>query len=274
MKTVKATLLALALCLIIALCGLGFIRDINTANADQIAKVLEHQNQASGVFYPELAVGFPPLAKRYLYHAIQPGTPMAGCVKLKLAGEIKLDGTSGWLPFTADQILAGGQGFVWTAKIRKSRYMNWQGADSYYVGKALSRFARFGIIPALSLSGPRLDQSAAGRLAIESLWLPSAFLPQNGARWVALDDERVLAIVECRTEKTTLTLALDMKGGVRNAVIDRYRDGELVPFGLEVDEETTINGFTIPSKVRAGWNYGAPTYDEVYRATVVDAQFL
>lgn len=274
MKAVKAILLSLSLCLIVALCGLWFIQDINAAKADQIAQVLELQNKTSGTFYPELVVGLPPLAKRYFYHAIQPGTPMAGCVKLTLTGEIKLDEKSGWLPFSAEQLLAGGQGFVWKAKIRESRHTDLQGSDSYYVGKALSRFVRFGIIPALNLSGPRLDQSAAGRLAIESLWLPPVFMPQNGARWFALDEDRVLAILECRSEKTTLTMTMDEKGGVRSALIDRYRDGELLPFGLEVDEETTIGGYTIPSVIRAGWGYGTPNYDEVYRATVVDAKFL
>ena len=275
MKAVKTVLLALILCLIVALCGLGFIRDINAANADQIVKVLELQNKASGVFFPELVIALPPPAKRYFYHAIQPGTPMAGCVKLKLTGETKLDGKGEWMMFSADQLLAVGQGFVWKGKIQSSRYLNFQGADSFYVGKALSRFARFGILPAVNRSGPDLDQSASGRLAIESLWLPSAFLPQNGARWVDVnDDNKVLAIVECRSEKTTVTMTLDVKGGVQNAVIDRYRNGEPVPFGLEVDEETTIDGYTIPSKVRAGWGYGTPEYDEVYRATVVDAKFL
>src|SRR3569832_1929075 len=40
-------------------------------------------------------------ARRYLTHAIVPGTPLANAVRLRMHGEIKL---RGWYPFTAEQV--------------------------------------------------------------------------------------------------------------------------------------------------------------------------
>jgi hypothetical protein len=47
------------------------------------------------------------------------------------------------------------------------------------------------------------------------------------------------------------------------------------PFGGFVDEEATWDGYTIPSRLRLGWNFGSDAFDEgeFFRATVTHAQF-
>lgn len=54
--------------------------------------------------------------RRYLAHAIAPGTPLAGAVRLRMHGEIKL---RGWMPFTAEQVLHRGRGMIWRATVRR-----------------------------------------------------------------------------------------------------------------------------------------------------------
>ena len=44
----------------------------------------------------------PEAARRYLEHAIAPGTKLASAVRLKMHGEIKL---KKWIPFTVEQVI-------------------------------------------------------------------------------------------------------------------------------------------------------------------------
>src|SRR4030088_1389364 len=52
----------------------------------------------------------PEPARRYLTHAIAPGTPLASAVRLRMHGEIKL---KGWLPFTAEQVIRSDGDMLW-----------------------------------------------------------------------------------------------------------------------------------------------------------------
>src|SRR3569833_3060545 len=56
-------------------------------------------------------------ARRYLTHAIVPGTPLANAVRLRMHGEIKL---RGWYPFAAEQVIRWDRGMIWrsTARVR------------------------------------------------------------------------------------------------------------------------------------------------------------
>ena len=48
------------------------------------------------------AAGLPEAARRYLEHAIAPGTPLATVVRLRMRGKIKL---KRWLPFRAEEVI-------------------------------------------------------------------------------------------------------------------------------------------------------------------------
>ena len=73
---------------------------------------------------------FPASAQRYLEHAIAPGAPLAHAVRLQMHGEIKLQR---WLPFTAEEVIAWGRGFIWSATVRMSRWGNPDGSRFRYV---------------------------------------------------------------------------------------------------------------------------------------------
>jgi len=56
----------------------------------------------------------PPQAKRYVTHAIDPGTPLPSAVRLKMHGEIKLGQGR---PFRAEQVISRDGQFVWAATV-------------------------------------------------------------------------------------------------------------------------------------------------------------
>jgi hypothetical protein len=65
----------------------------------------------------DLAVtaALPAPARRWLAHAIAPGTPLWQSVRLTMRGQIRL---GQWRPFAATQVLAPPSGYIWAARAR------------------------------------------------------------------------------------------------------------------------------------------------------------
>jgi hypothetical protein len=227
-------------------------------------------------FRPAQISGLPEAARRYLEHAVAPGTRLATSVRLRMHGEIKL---KGWLPFTAEQVIRQGRDMIWRATVR-SNLSTIRGFDRFVDGDGAMRWKLFGFVPVMTASGPDISRSAAGRVKAESVWSPSIFCADD-VSWTAQDSYHPVAHFKVRTDTQALSLTVDNKGGLESVKLRRWGNpegGEFhdVTFGGVVDEEGVFGGYTIPTRVRIGWYFGTDRFKqdgEFFRATVDDAQY-
>ena len=223
-------------------------------------------------FDPTTVAGLPGPARRWLRHAIAPGTPLWPSVELTMHGEIRL-GT--WRRFTARQVLAPPRGFVWAARTRLFG-LPVTGFDRLTSGSGAMRWRLAGLVPVLSATGPDVTRSAAGRLAGEMVLAPTTAL---AASWSAgADGEHAVAatLVAGVEERTELHVGPD--GRLLDVRMQRWGDPDGVPFGrhpfgVTVDAEATFAGMTIPSVFRAAWWWGTNRQEEgeFFRAEVTGA---
>ena len=233
------------------------------------------------VFSAKMVKDLPPAAKRYLLHAILPGTSLAERVRMKMTGTLRQEDTEGWIPFEAEEILAGGRGLVWKAKLRTGEDSWLDGAEYYFRGKGQVTFFRHRFVPSIFESSLVVDRSMAGRVLIESIWLPPVFLPQRMARWENMDKSRAKVTLSIDDLSSTILMTVEEDGRLREVVIPRYHKGEerkiekaeWRPFGIKVEAEKTFEGYRIPTKIRAGWWHGSSRYTEVFRAEIKEATF-
>ncbi len=224
--------------------------------------------------FTESMVGtLPAPVKRYFLHAIAPGTPLPHSVTLEMTGGFCLGKDKPWLPMTAKQIISAMQGFVWQARIGKDA-MQISGADYYNQKSARMRFSLWGLLPLVDARNADIARSAIGRLAVEVIWLPPALLPQNGVNWQEIDDNTIQANFDIDGEPVKLTMVIDADGKFLQVSLPRWGDQtetgehEYIPFGGEVEGESTFNGFTIPSQIAVGWWLGTEKYSEFFHATI------
>lgn len=230
------------------------------------------------LFSSKLIWGLPLPAKRYLLHSIQRGTTLYNRVELELEGAVRSGRDSKWLPFEATEILSRGRGFVWKAKIRGHSLVQSVGGERYCDGEGIVRFSTLGVWPALKESGPSVDLSLAGRAVIDSIWIPTVFLAQRGAKWEYIDERNARVTTAVGSYSGSIEMWFGENGGLKEATIQRYRKREdgratLEPFSIKVVEEKTFDGLTIPSKITAGWGTGTGQHEECYRAIVKHAGF-
>jgi hypothetical protein len=226
------------------------------------------------VFSPDKLSHLPELAKRYLEHAIAPGTKLATAVRLKMHGEIKL---KKWIPFTAEQVICWEHGLIWSA----TAWMNGLpivGSDRLIDGVGAMQWKLLGLFPVMTASGADITRSAFGRLQAESTWLPSVFCSDE-VSWKTMDSSHLHSSFIVQNESAELDLTIDRTGQLKTIHLSRWGNPEgaeshYVDFGGILEEEGAFCGYTIPTRLRAGWYFGTERFDaegEFFRATIDDA---
>jgi hypothetical protein len=138
----------------------------------------------------------------------------------------------------------------------------------------------FGLIPVVNASGPDIDRSAAGRVNIESIWLPSVLCDRE-ISWTTSRDFHFHARFTAHSEIAEIDYVTDESGGLRSVNMPRWGNPEGADFHLAncggfVDESATFGGYTIPARMRVGWYFGTErfvTEGEFFRVTIDDAVY-
>lgn len=214
----------------------------------------------------------PEPAGRWLRHAIAPGAPLTASTELTMHGTIRL---GSWRRFTARQVLAPPDGYVWAATAHVLG-MPVIGYDRFGSGTAAMRWRLLGVVPVVEVDGPEIVRSAAGRLAAEVVLAPTTYA---AATWTVGDRPDVaigLWHIGGDTQRVEVDVAAN--GRVRGVLLQRWgrppgASYGCYPFGVTVEAERTFGGITIPSRLRAGWWWGTDRQDEgeFFRAEITAA---
>jgi hypothetical protein len=222
------------------------------------------------------ASGLPEAARRYLEHAIAPKTPLASAVRLRMHGEIKL---RRWFPFRAEEVIHWARGMIWNATVRMHG-IPFRGWDRLVDGEAAMDWRLFGVIPFMKASGPDITRSAVGRVHAEATWLPSVLCDQD-VSWAEKDSTHVNACLTAQGHRTEMALTVDDTGRLKAIKLERWGNPEgaefhNADFAGVVEEEGSFGGYTIPTRLRIGWYFGADRFQsegEFFRVTIDDAEY-
>lgn len=226
------------------------------------------------VLDPATLGGLPGPARRWLSHAIAPGSPLWRTVELSMRGQIRI---GSWRPFTARQVLTPPEGYVWAAATQMAG-LPVTGYDRLSSGTAEMRWRLLRLIPVMTAAGPDITRSAYGRLAGEIALIPTAF---GHATWTQGRRAGTAVATWHHGEDTeTAELHVGQDGRLLEVVVDRWGNpgGQpfgRCPFGVLVEAESRFGGIAIPSAFRAGWWWGTSRQDEgeFFRARITSAIF-
>lgn len=257
--------------------GLALRRADARDDARAMAALQAGAGAPAGAFAAAMVDGLPEPARRYLLRAIAPGTPLARCVTLEMAGQFVLNGKP--LPMTAHQVLAPPAGFVWQARIGQGM-RGFAGSDGLIAGRSWTRFRLGGLVP-LVRAGGNADhlRSARTRAMMESIWCPAVLLPGAGAVWRQAGPDAAEVHFPDLPDIAPMRVALDAQGDVREIAAMRWSDANadrryrLQPFGGRVLKSRRFGGFTLPARVELGNLWGTPDYMPFFCAEVLSARF-
>jgi hypothetical protein len=184
-----------------------------------------------------MVADLPEPARRYLLHAIAPGTPLWQSVEVSMVGFIKI---GAWRRFTATQIVAAGRGYIWAAT---ARFLGVPvvGYDRLSGGTGEMRWRLLDLLPVVSVEGPDVTRSAAGRLASEIALIPTGFA---GATWTGgADADTATATWGDGDQQERVELHLGPVGELREVLMQRWGNPSdspfaRYPFGVTVGART------------------------------------
>lgn len=233
-------------------------------------------------FDPAALADLPGPAQRWLGRAVAPDTPLLGGVILSMRGWIRLGPR--WFPFSADQVLRAGRGFVWRPVVG-GRLLRFEGVDVLALPEARMEFRLHGRIPVVRTTGDDVARSAAGRLAGECVsWLPAAFVPGSGVwgplepSWRAVDEDRAVVTVPTPLQPVEVEVTVDPDGGLRSLGFQRWDASAAPPalraFGGEfTDEFADGDGRRLSGRGSVGWggDEAGAGRDDFFRFELVEA---
>lgn len=234
---------------------------IAESSAEDCETLLVH-HVPPGAFSEDELDGLPHPVRRYLAKSIAPGTPLAGSARFAMRGSIKLGRR--WVPFHGHELLSPHRGLVWA--VRAAGLI--AGSDRYVQGEGSMDWKLVGLVPVLHADGPDISRSAAGRVAGEAVWVPTALLPRFGVSWRVTDPHHIAASYQLDEREHEVHLVLDDYARIRSVALERWGDpdgtgkSELHPFGFEATGHLMFGGVTIPSAGRAGWFLGTGRWPE------------
>lgn len=225
--------------------------------------------------------GLPEIGQRYFRHAIAVGTTLSEIVELTMSGEFMLGekGATKVFAMEARQVLRGPNAFVWMPRLT-SGPMVMTGRDSFLDGRGATQFCLWGFIPLVQgVDTPDINRSAAVRPAIEAVWAPASLLPQNGAIWEQTGPDTTAITFENDPNTVRVELKLAADGAVQEIWAMRWSNAnpdkifQMQPFGGLVHGEATFGGFTIPSHIEVGNNFGSDAYFPFFVATLNNVEY-
>ncbi len=229
-------------------------------------------------FHPRMVAGLPEPARRYFLHTIQPGTTLASSVELQIIGSIRLSRNGKWIPLRAAEMLSPPRGFVFTAAA--GVWTRIVGHDTYLAPAGTAQWKLLGLFPVMRARGVDVSRSARGRMAGEFIFLPAALLPQNGIEWSSTSPETAVASFDLEGEAYQLLLTIAPDGAVRKVSVNRWGNVETehrmyreIAFGATLSRERRFGGYTIPTRLNAGWRPDSVNYFEYFRIDELSATF-
>jgi hypothetical protein len=232
-------------------------------------------------FTPAMLDDLPEPVRRYFLFSIAPGTPIASRVELTMRGTFSLGTKEKRQDFAmaAHEVLALPGGFVWRPRMRSGPL--WlTGSDGLVGDEAWTRFWLASLLPVARIGGsPDQRRSAAARLLLEAIWVPASLLPANGASWTARDASHASVSMTVAGEAVTADLEIGDDGRPLSVSTMRWSDANpqrrfaWQPFGGSLTAYGTFAGYTIPTRVEVGNQFGTPAYFPFFRASIETARF-
>jgi hypothetical protein len=201
----------------------------------------------ASVFTAADLVGLPAPVVRYFRAVLRDGQPVVRYAHLTQRGHFLVRPTpDGWRPFVATQQFATHHGgFVWTARIRVGPGLSIRVCDGFVDGSGSMVGALMGLWRVVSAEGtPEIAAGALHRYLAESVWFPTALLPNQGVVWTALDDS---------SARATLTVA-----GTRVSLDFPFAADSLVSRVYTAERAREVNGRTVPTP----WQVRISRYEE------------
>ena len=235
----------------------------NRATARIVARLAATADSSAGqsaVYAPDRLDGLPAPVARYFAFALTPGQALVRHAQVRWRGEFRSAPDAAWKPFTAIQhFTVHPPGFVWDASIQMLPLAPVRVRDGYVDGEGTMSGRIASLIPVVDQGGtPSMAAGALSRFLGETVWLPTALLPNAGVSWAAVDDTTARATLTDGATRVSADFHFSPTGEITGVSMTRYRDvdGRGVPTPFQARFRggyRRVGGMMVPVEGEVAW---------------------
>jgi len=212
-------------------------------------------------FDPAELEGLPRPVKRFFQTALTPGQPVVSAATITHQGTLNTstDGES-WRRFTSTQrVITHRPGFDWDARVAMLPGLTVRVHDTYVKGEGILHAALFGMFDMENVHDTAgMAMGELMRFLAEAAWYPTALLPSQGVRWMAVDDTSARARLTDGDLSVVLLFRFSDAGTISSVRADargRTVKGRAVPTPWEGIwwQEERRDGMLIPISGEVSW---------------------
>jgi len=146
--------------------------------------------------------------------------------------------------------------FIWTVDVKMNALLNFVGRDKFIDGKGEMLIKMNALLNVVKEQGSKLDEASMQRFLGEMVWFPSLALSEY-ITWETIDDATAKATMNYQGTTGSGTFYFNSEGAFVKFSALRFmgneKDAQRKEWILLVDEHSTFEGITIPSKMSATW---------------------
>jgi hypothetical protein len=235
----------------------------NRATARTVARLTATADSSaaeSAAYAPDQLDGLAAPVARYFAFALTRGQALVRHARVRWSGEFRSAPDAAWKPFTATQhFTVHPPGFVWDASIRMMPLAPVRVRDGYVDGEGTMSGRIASLIPVVDQGGtPSMAAGALARFLGETVWLPTALLPNANVSWAAVDDSTARATLADGATRVSADFHFAPRGEITGVSMTRYRDvdGRGVPTPFEARFRSgyrRVGGMMVPVAGEVVW---------------------
>lgn len=236
---------------IILIVLLGLVAVLN--NFDKNVKLLFRESDKinNQVFHPAQLAGLPVPVQHYFRHVLKDGQPYINYVRLKHHGRFKTSVRGKWETITGEEYFTVNKpGFIWKGKLNRLTAI-----DSFIAGEGRLKIYLFSIFRIANGSGSKFSQGEVLRWLGESVWFPTALLPNDQLNWEPINDYQAKLIFTYKKLVVFYIVTFNDTYEIIQLETKRYMgSNELETWIGKLSNYKLLNNIMIPTTIQAIWN--------------------
>lgn len=213
-------------------------------------QLLDAIPQPEKYYNPSQLDGLPPPVTRYFLHVLREGQRHVESAKVVHDGQFKTGAKSGWMNIAGIEYFNTAQpGFIWLGKTR------WFSAvDSFLSNKGRLVVRLFSIFKILEKRGKKIDEAELIRWVAESVWFPTALLPNDKLKWLPENESEAKLEYSFGNLHIIVTVTFSFRDEIETIATQRFNnEGQLRLWQGKVSHYRRHGGMLIPSRLEAVW---------------------
>lgn len=229
---------------------IGLIIALNSFNTEVKTLFQESDKVSNKVFHPKILSGLPMPVQLYFRHVLSDGQPYINYVRLKHQGRFKTAMNAKWKPIVGEEYFAINKpGFLWKGKIN-----NLTAIDSFINGEGSLKVYLFSVFRIANGHGSKFSQGELLRWLGESVWFPTALLPNDFLHWESINDHQAKLVFVYKKLTVSYIVTFNAASEIIQMETKRYMGGnELETWIGKMSNYKSMNNVLIPTTIQAAW---------------------